>query len=70
MKWECDICEVSGSKVAKLGSISIKDGYKGSIIQVVGDRSYMNTTMVEIIFLIYEDRYNQGLLPREREYWW
>jgi hypothetical protein len=36
---ENDICEVSGSKIAKLGSI--EDGYKRSSIHVVGDKSYM-----------------------------
>jgi hypothetical protein len=46
MKWESDICEVSGSKVIK------EDGYKRSTFNVVGDRSYMDTTMVKIIFLI------------------
>jgi hypothetical protein len=46
------LCELNGSKVANLGYI--KDGYKRSSIHVVGDRSYMDTTMVEIIFLISE----------------
>jgi hypothetical protein len=65
MKWESDICEVNGSKVAKLGSI--RDGYWRSSIHVVGDRSYMDTTMVEIIVLISEDGYNQVLVPRQEE---
>jgi hypothetical protein len=62
--WESDICEVSRSKVAKLRSI--EDGYKRSSIHVVEDRSCMDTTMVEIIFLIFEGRYSQDLLPREK----
>jgi hypothetical protein len=33
----------------------------------VGDKSYMDTTMVEIIFLISEERYNQELILREEE---
>jgi hypothetical protein len=52
-------------KVAKLRSI--EDGYKSSSIHLVGDRSYMDTTMVEIIFLIPEGRYNQELIPRGKE---
>jgi hypothetical protein len=32
----------------------------------VGDRSYRDTTMVEIIFLISEGRYNQVLMPGDR----
>jgi hypothetical protein len=31
---------------------------------VVGDKSYMYTTMVEIIFLIPEGRYSHVLIPR------
>jgi hypothetical protein len=34
---------------------------------VVGDRSYMDTTMVEIIFLISEGRYNLVVIPGEEE---
>jgi hypothetical protein len=56
------MCEANGSKIAKL--ISREDG---SSIHVVRDRSYMNTTMVEIIFLISEGRYNQVLMPRDKE---
>jgi hypothetical protein len=64
MKWENDIYEVNGSKVIKLGT---KEGlYKRSGIQVVGDGSYMDTPMVEIIFLISKGRYNQELMPREK----
>jgi hypothetical protein len=59
------VCEVNGSKIAKLGSI--EDGYNGSSIHVVGGGSYMDTTMVEIIFLISEGRYNQELIPREEK---
>jgi hypothetical protein len=33
----------------------------------VGDKSYMDTTMVEIMFLISEGRYNQELILREEE---
>jgi hypothetical protein len=50
------MCEVNVSKVAKLGSI--EDGYKRSSIHVVGGISYMDTTVVEVIFLIFEGRYN------------
>jgi hypothetical protein len=63
MKWERDICEVKGSKLTKLGSKY--DWYNKSNILVVGDRSYMDTTMVEIIFLISEARCNQELISRE-----
>jgi hypothetical protein len=34
---------------------------------VVGDKSYMDATVVEIIFLISEERYNQVLMPRHKE---
>jgi hypothetical protein len=34
---------------------------------VVGDKSYMDATMVEIIFLISEGQSNQELIPREEE---
>jgi hypothetical protein len=61
MKWESDMSKVNGSKVAKLRSI--EDGYKKSSIHVVSYISYMDTTMVEIIFLISEERYNQELIP-------
>jgi hypothetical protein len=54
--------EANGPKVEKL--ISREDGYNGCSIHVVIDRSYMNTTVVEIIFLISKDRYNQELMPR------
>jgi hypothetical protein len=33
----------------------------------VGDKSYMDTTMMEIILLISKGRYNKELLPREKE---
>jgi hypothetical protein len=58
MKWESDICEVNGFKVAKLGSMYIKDGYKRSSIHTVGDRSYMDTTIVDM-FLISEGNTSQ-----------
>jgi hypothetical protein len=44
----------------------MEDGYQKSSIHVVGDRSYMATTMVEIIFLISEGRCNQGVIPRDK----
>jgi hypothetical protein len=47
------MCEVNGSKVIKGG------GYKKSNIHVVGDKSYMDATIMEIIFLIFEGRSNQ-----------
>jgi hypothetical protein len=50
MKCKSDICEVNGSKIAKLGFK--EDWYKGTSIYVVGDGSYRDTIMVEIIFLI------------------
>jgi hypothetical protein len=59
------MCEANGSKIAKL--ISREDGYHGSSIHVVRDRSYMNTTVVEIIFLIFEGIYNQVLMPGDKE---
>jgi hypothetical protein len=62
MKWESDICEVKGSKVIQLGT---KEGLCKSSIHVVGDISYMDTTMVEIIFLIFEGRYNLQLILRK-----
>jgi hypothetical protein len=50
--------EVNGSKVVKLGSI--EDGSKRSSIHVVEVRSYKDTTMMEIIFLISKGGYNQN----------
>jgi hypothetical protein len=38
-----------------------------SNIHVVGDRSYLDTTMVEITFLISEGRYNQILMLGDKE---
>jgi hypothetical protein len=38
-----------------------------SNICVVGDRSYLDTTMVKIIFLISGGRYNQVLMPGNKE---
>jgi hypothetical protein len=55
------MCEANGSKIGKL--ISREE----SSIHVVGDKSYMDTTMVEIIFLISEGRYNQLLMHRDKE---
>jgi hypothetical protein len=52
LRWESDICEVKGSELTKLGSK--EDWYKRSSIHVVGDRSYMDTTVVEIMFLMSE----------------
>jgi hypothetical protein len=52
---ESDICKVNGSNVTKLGSK--EDWYNRSSIHVVGERTYMDTTTVEIIFLISEGRY-------------
>jgi hypothetical protein len=65
MKWESDICEVNGSKVAKLGSK--EEGHKRSSIHVVGGISYMDTTMADITFLISQGRHNQELMSREME---
>jgi hypothetical protein len=59
------MCEANGSKIAKL--ISREGGYNGSSIHVVSGRLYMDTIMVEIIFLISEGRYNQLLMPGDTE---
>jgi hypothetical protein len=69
MKWESDICEFNGARVANLGIIYI---YKIDTIGVIFmwwviDPLYGNTTMVEIIFLIFEVIYNQVLMHGDKE---
>jgi hypothetical protein len=56
LKWAGDLCQVKGPRVAKVGTI--EEGYKRSSIHVVGGRSYRDIPMVDIIFLISQDRYN------------
>jgi hypothetical protein len=65
LKWDSDMCEVNELKATKLGFMEY--WYNGSNVYVVGYRSYMEATMVEIIFLISEGRCNQELIPREKE---
>jgi hypothetical protein len=50
-----------GSQWIKDNQVMIQEKHN-----VVGDRSHMDTTMVEIIFLISEGRYNRELILREK----